>query len=713
MAALAAAGAGGGRVGGLPPGRGGQRGRPGAVRAAGLRRAPRVPPLPRDRTGGRTLSEARMSPHIPPRSEELRRRFAEAARAERPDLAQLCLLVGAEADGALDEAGMDAAQIELDRLAGQLPFRPGGPRGLGRRRWPSCSATGCGFRGTPADYQRLESSLLHEVLRRRRGLPILLSVVWIEVARRAGAPVYGVALPGHFVVGFGDPRGHAVLADPFDGGRLLTGGATPELLVAGATGAPLDAAMLEPADPLDVVLRILNNIRAWAAARPEQRPSRCGRSSCRCCCPRTRPGCATSGPSCSSAAGDFLAGAAEMEEYAEVVGAVDAAGRRDACARRRGRPGRCSTDHRRRARPGCAGYSQPFSRAIRTASARLRAALLDGRGEVVADRALRQAAAPSAISALVEPSAAARSTSRSRSVSGLAPSASAAAASVGSMTRSPRSTLPYRVGELGRRGVLDEEGVGAGLHRAAQIAGAAEGGEDDDLEPGQCRCAAAPRPRCRSCRASRCPAARRRGRAARAAASTSSPRATWATTSMSGSRPSSAASASRTIDWSSASSTLIMARELMRRILRGAPGRATDRAAPAGDPRKPPRRAAWPAGCRRPLSRRSREAGEAVAGGVPRRGRRRRPPRSAPGDGAVQGLAAGRVPTVQRWAPLCRTTLVTASRSAQASAPSCSAGEVVGTGRSVRGTSAVDAGGGAARRGRRPVRRRGGGAGSR
>lgn len=133
----------------------------------------------------------------------------------------LCLLVGAEADGALDESRMDSVQVELDALAGQLPFRPGGPRAwavalrelLGERY---------GFRGSAADYQRLESSLLHEVLQRRRGLPILLSVVWLEVARRAGAPVYGVALPGHFVVGFG-PVDEQVLADPFDGGRVLTG----------------------------------------------------------------------------------------------------------------------------------------------------------------------------------------------------------------------------------------------------------------------------------------------------------------------------------------------------------------------------------------------------------------------------------------------------------------------------------------------------------
>ncbi|MGW4564876.1 SirB1 family protein [Streptomyces sp. NPDC004561] len=206
-------------------------------------------------------------PPPPERSAELRRRFAEEARSERPDLSALCLLIGAEADGSLDETGIDAAQAELDGLAGELPYRPGGPRA-----WAEavCRLLGehYGFHGAPADYQRLESSLLHEVLRRRRGLPILLSVVWLEVARRAGAPVYGVALPGHFVVGFGT-AGEQVLVDPFESGRVLTG-ADAELLVAGATGAPLDPRMLEPATPLEVVQRILNNIRAWAAARPER-----------------------------------------------------------------------------------------------------------------------------------------------------------------------------------------------------------------------------------------------------------------------------------------------------------------------------------------------------------------------------------------------------------------------------------------------------------
>jgi regulator of sirC expression with transglutaminase-like and TPR domain len=262
-----------------------------------------------------------MSPHISPRSEELRRRFAEEARAERPDLSQLCLLVAAEADGSLDEAGMDAVQMDLDRLAGQVPFRPGGPLA-----WATALAellgSRCGFRGTPGDYERLESSLLHEVVRRRRGLPILLSVVWMEVARRAGAPVYGVALPGHFVVGFG-PAQDQVLADPFDGGRVLTG-ADAELLVTGATGAPLNAAMLQPADPLDVVLRILNNIRAWAAVRPERSDVALWAVELSLLLPAHPARLRYERAQLLVRSGDFLAGAAELEAYADVVGAVDA-----------------------------------------------------------------------------------------------------------------------------------------------------------------------------------------------------------------------------------------------------------------------------------------------------------------------------------------------------------------------------------------------------
>ncbi|AUH40800.1 transglutaminase-like domain-containing protein [Streptomyces sp. CMB-StM0423] len=262
-----------------------------------------------------------------------RARFAEEARVPRPDLALLCLLVGAETDPGLDERGIDAVQIELDELAGQLPYAPGGPRAWARAA-AELLGERYGFHGTPGDYRRLESSQLHEVLRRRRGLPIMLSVIWMEVARRAGAPVYGVALPGHFVVGFGPTpagqpltgraaAGAPVLADPFDGGRLLSP-ADAELLVSEATGGePLSPAMLVPADPLAIVLRILNNIRAWAARRPEQSDVQLAAVELALLLPSHPARLRHERAQLLIARGDFVTGAAELEEYASVIAAME------------------------------------------------------------------------------------------------------------------------------------------------------------------------------------------------------------------------------------------------------------------------------------------------------------------------------------------------------------------------------------------------------
>ncbi|SDN28412.1 transglutaminase family protein [Actinacidiphila guanduensis] len=261
----------------------------------------------------------------------VRERFAAAAREERPDLAELCLLVGAEADPALDGRASDLAQVELDRLAGLLPYGLKTPAQWARAL-ERVLGRGHGFHGTGADYRRLESSLLQEVLRRRRGLPILLSVVWMEVARRAGAPVHGVALPGHFVVALGewealgrDPDA-CVLVDPFDGGRPLSPG-DAEQLVARATGtAPgaLPPSAMAPADPLDVVRRILANIRVWATPEPERMPVRLWTLDLTLLLPRHPAKLRYERAELLVAMGDFLGGAAEMEEYAEVVATFDA-----------------------------------------------------------------------------------------------------------------------------------------------------------------------------------------------------------------------------------------------------------------------------------------------------------------------------------------------------------------------------------------------------
>jgi regulator of sirC expression with transglutaminase-like and TPR domain len=184
----------------------------------------------------------------------------------RLDLA--CLLMAAEeqpaeraSPPALDRY-LDAGLAALDDLAAAVP-------GPGRDDSRLRAALG-GFHGDTGDYDRLESSLLPEVLRRRRGLPILLSTVWTEVARRAGIPAYGVALPGHFVVAVGDPEtfrvdavdGDRVLVDPFRGGTLLPYDRARDL--AERAGAVFRREHLAPADPVATLARMLANIRAWA-----------------------------------------------------------------------------------------------------------------------------------------------------------------------------------------------------------------------------------------------------------------------------------------------------------------------------------------------------------------------------------------------------------------------------------------------------------------
>src|SRR6185369_12956168 len=78
-----------------------------------------------------------------------------------------------------------------------------------------------GYHGNVEDYDNPENSYLNRVLAQHHGLPILLSVIWIEVARGAGIPAVGIGLPGRFVVEVGRGK-HARVVDPFAGGRPLS-----------------------------------------------------------------------------------------------------------------------------------------------------------------------------------------------------------------------------------------------------------------------------------------------------------------------------------------------------------------------------------------------------------------------------------------------------------------------------------------------------------
>jgi regulator of sirC expression with transglutaminase-like and TPR domain len=76
---------------------------------------------------------------------------------------------------------------------------------------------GAGLDGDRQDYHDPSNSFLSSVLRRRRGLPIALSAIWMEVGRMAGVAVEGVGMPGHFIV-----RVESRFCDPYGAGRSLS-----------------------------------------------------------------------------------------------------------------------------------------------------------------------------------------------------------------------------------------------------------------------------------------------------------------------------------------------------------------------------------------------------------------------------------------------------------------------------------------------------------
>ncbi|HEX4107311.1 MAG TPA: transglutaminase-like domain-containing protein [Solirubrobacteraceae bacterium] len=170
--------------------------------------------------------------------------FTELAAVPEPPLDDLALALAAEFR-AVDRV---AALAALDALGRELAGTPGA-----RQPDPAAQARACaellgrrhGFAGDREDYDHPDNSMLDVVLERRRGLPILLSVLYIEVARRASIPLVGVGLPGHFVVAHRGAEPPLVL-DPFEGGAA----------VAGEFPEP----MLQPWSTVQIVMRMLNNL---------------------------------------------------------------------------------------------------------------------------------------------------------------------------------------------------------------------------------------------------------------------------------------------------------------------------------------------------------------------------------------------------------------------------------------------------------------------
>ncbi len=208
-------------------------------------------------------------------------RFAELmARDEAEiDLARACLLISQDAYPGLDVEGyLGEIERHAARLRGRLPqARDTEERIVALNQFLFDEL---GFSGNADHYYDPRNSYLNEVLDRRTGIPLTLSVLYLEIGRRIGLALEGVSFPGHFLVRL-PLRGSMLVLDPFSGGepqseadlrarlrRVIPEGATGPLPV---DELPLDQ-FLEPAGKRQILARLLRNLKGIyrEADKPER-----------------------------------------------------------------------------------------------------------------------------------------------------------------------------------------------------------------------------------------------------------------------------------------------------------------------------------------------------------------------------------------------------------------------------------------------------------
>jgi regulator of sirC expression with transglutaminase-like and TPR domain len=194
------------------------------------------------------------------RREELFQRFQFLAATEEIDVFEGALLISALIDPGED---LDAARAKAGELAGRVrDHLAGGEPPIDALR--RVLFTEESFQGDQETYDEPHNSSVASVIARRRGMPITLSIVTVEVARRAGIRLAGVGLPGHFVVSGADLLKDTYL-DPFDGGVLRDRDSVARR-VSAVFGAPLALPdeIFAPDTERSVLARVLSNLRrSW------------------------------------------------------------------------------------------------------------------------------------------------------------------------------------------------------------------------------------------------------------------------------------------------------------------------------------------------------------------------------------------------------------------------------------------------------------------
>ncbi|HEX7316072.1 MAG TPA: transglutaminase-like domain-containing protein [Pyrinomonadaceae bacterium] len=194
---------------------------------------------------------------------QVRRRFAaEVSRPEEVvDLARGALLVGAEEEPRRADVGHCLARLDaMGEEARALAVRRGGSRVEALNAY---LFEELGFNGNESDYYDPRNSMLHQVLARRTGIPITLSVVYIEVGRRAGLRVEGLGLPGHFIVrAFENDEGEGVLVDPFNRRATDSDECQSRMDAIYDGRLELDEEHFRPVGARSILARMLGNLKA-------------------------------------------------------------------------------------------------------------------------------------------------------------------------------------------------------------------------------------------------------------------------------------------------------------------------------------------------------------------------------------------------------------------------------------------------------------------
>jgi len=194
-----------------------------------------------------------------------RERFAQLLDASNDDfdLAEAALLIAQEEQPHLD---VTAYLQRLDALADQIRARVPEPRTQAAiiEQLNKLLFEEERLSGNVADYYDPRNSFLNEVLDRKIGIPITLSVIYMAVGKRLGINIFGVGFPGHFLVKYSGPDGEVVL-DPFHGGVTLSheqlAQKLREMYGEGNPFLGQIPQLLTPASKREILIRMLRNLK--------------------------------------------------------------------------------------------------------------------------------------------------------------------------------------------------------------------------------------------------------------------------------------------------------------------------------------------------------------------------------------------------------------------------------------------------------------------